>query len=119
VGDEEGVNDRPSVARSGATRLTRFHAVPSRLDIVSQAIQTEMVSFLTVHHPRRLSSPPSAMIIFKARTSIVWDVDPIADCIHIYRAENPDQPTNFRRGQTIDVEPLLPGWRVDVDWIFA
>ena len=55
----------------------------------------------------------------EAGTSIVWDVDPIAECIHIYRAENPDRPNTFRRGQTIDAEPELPAWRVDVDWIFA
>jgi Uma2 family endonuclease len=56
---------------------------------------------------------------FEAGTRIVWDVDPIAECIHIYRAETPDQPTTFRRGQAAGAEPLLPGWRVDVDWIFS
>jgi Uma2 family endonuclease len=56
---------------------------------------------------------------FEAGTRIVWDVDPIAECIHIYRAETPDQPTTFQRGQVVDAEPLLPGWRVAVDWIFA
>ena len=56
---------------------------------------------------------------FEAGTRIVWDVDPIAECIQIYRAETLDQPTTFRRGQVVDAEPLLPGWRVDVDWIFA
>ena len=56
---------------------------------------------------------------FEAGTRIVWDVDPIAECIHIYRAEIPDQPATFRRGQTVDAEPLLPGWHVVVDWIFA
>ena len=56
---------------------------------------------------------------FEAGTRIVWDVDPIAECIHVYRAETPDQPATFRRGQVVDAEPLLPGWHVDVDWIFA
>ena len=56
---------------------------------------------------------------FEAGTRIVWDVDPIAECIHVYRAEAPDQPTSFQHGQVVDAEPLLPGWRVDVDWIFA
>jgi Uma2 family endonuclease len=70
---------------------------------------------------------PSAELAFAARradcfeagTGIVWDGDPIAECVHIYRSEAPDQPTTFRRGQVIEAEPRLPGWRVDVDWIFA
>jgi Uma2 family endonuclease len=56
---------------------------------------------------------------FEAGTRIVWDVDPIAECIHIYRIETPDRPTTFGRGQTVDAELLAPAWRVDVDWIFA
>ena len=56
---------------------------------------------------------------FEAGTAIVWDVDPIAECIHIYRADTPDQPITFGRGQVVEAEPQLPGWRVDVDWIFA
>ncbi len=56
---------------------------------------------------------------FEAGTRIVWDVDPIVECIHVYRAETPDEPTTFRRGQVVDAEPLLPAWRVEVDWIFA
>ena len=51
---------------------------------------------------------------FEAGTKVVWDVDPLAECIHIYRAEMLDQTTTFRRGQVIDAEPELPGWRVDV-----
>ncbi len=56
---------------------------------------------------------------FEAGTMIVWDVDPIAECIHIYRTDTPDEPITLHRGQSVDAEPLLPGWRVDVDWIFA
>jgi Uma2 family endonuclease len=56
---------------------------------------------------------------FEAGTRIVWDVDPIAERIHVYRAETPDQPTTFGRGQFIDAEPVLLGWRVAVDWIFS
>jgi Uma2 family endonuclease len=56
---------------------------------------------------------------FEAGTPIVLDVDPIAECIHIYRATSPDQPTIVQRGQTVDAEPMLPNWRVEVDWIFA
>jgi Uma2 family endonuclease len=56
---------------------------------------------------------------FEAGTQMVWDVDPIAEEIHVYRAGAPHQPITFGRGQVVDAEPLLPGWRVQLDWIFA
>src|SRR4051812_17170947 len=56
---------------------------------------------------------------FEAGTQIVWDVDPIAECVHVYRAAAPDQPERCPRGQDVDAEPGVPGWRVAVDWIFA
>jgi Uma2 family endonuclease len=55
---------------------------------------------------------------FEAGTKMVWDVDPIAEEIHVYKAEAPDQPITFRDGQLVDAEPLLPGWRARLDWIF-
>jgi Uma2 family endonuclease len=56
---------------------------------------------------------------FEAGTQVVWDVDPIAGCVHVYRAAAPDQPESYVRGQEVDAEPSVPGWRVAVDWIFA
>jgi len=56
---------------------------------------------------------------FAAGTLVVWDVDPLAECIHVYRASDPSQPTTYRRGQVAEAEPAVPGWRVAVDWIFA
>jgi Uma2 family endonuclease len=56
---------------------------------------------------------------FEAGTPVVWDVDPIAECVHVYRAGAPDQPVTFHRGQEADAEPAVPGWRLAVDWIFA
>lgn len=56
---------------------------------------------------------------FQAGTLVVWDVDTLAECIHVYRASAPDQPVTFRRGDTADAEPAVPGWRVSVDWLFA
>lgn len=55
---------------------------------------------------------------FAAGTRVVWDVDPVAECFHSYRASSQTQPSTFRRGQTADAEPAVPGWRVAVDWIF-
>jgi Uma2 family endonuclease len=56
---------------------------------------------------------------FAAGTRVVWDVDPLAECIHVYTAADPSQPTTYGRGQTADAEPTVPGWRVAVDWIFS
>jgi Uma2 family endonuclease len=55
---------------------------------------------------------------FEAGTTVVWDVDPRSECIHVYRADNPQQPTTFRKGQQADAEPALPGWRFPVEDIF-
>jgi hypothetical protein len=49
----------------------------------------------------------------------VWDVDPEAETITSYTADAPDAPTFFRRGDTADAEPAVPGWRLSVDALFA
>jgi Uma2 family endonuclease len=56
---------------------------------------------------------------FAAGTQVVWDVDPLAECIHVYKASAPGQPTAYQRGQVAEAEPAVPGWRVAVDWIFS
>jgi Uma2 family endonuclease len=56
---------------------------------------------------------------FAAGTKVVWDVDPVAECIHVYRADDPAQPMTYRRGQVAEADPAVPGWRVAVDWIFT
>src|SRR5947209_930828 len=33
---------------------------------------------------------------FAAGTQVVWDVDPLAECIHVYRASAPNRPTTYR-----------------------
>ena len=68
---------------------------------------------------------PSAMLemaekradYFQSGTEVVWDVDPLHECIHCYRASDPDHPITFHRGDIADAEPAVPGWRVAVDWI--
>lgn len=54
---------------------------------------------------------------FQAGTLVVWDVDPLAYTITAYRRHQP--PMIFRRGQTADAEPAVPGWRITVDEVFA
>jgi Uma2 family endonuclease len=56
---------------------------------------------------------------FEAGTPIVWDVDPVAHCIRVYRAIAPEHPNVFVAGQIADAEPAVPGWRVVVDEILA
>ena len=56
---------------------------------------------------------------FEAGTKVVWDVDPINELVRKYRADSPDQPTIFTRGQEADAEPAVPGWRMAVKRIFA
>jgi Uma2 family endonuclease len=56
---------------------------------------------------------------FLAGTDVVWDVDTKAECIHVYRASDPDQSVTYKHGTIADAEPAVPGWRVAVDWIFA
>lgn len=56
---------------------------------------------------------------FAAGTAVVWDVDPIAETITAYRAVAPRQPTIFRRGDTTDAEPAVPGWRIAAAEVFA
>ena len=56
---------------------------------------------------------------FLSGTEVVWDVDPIAECIHVYRAGDPEHAVTYRRGDTAETEPAVPGWRVGVDWIFS
>jgi Uma2 family endonuclease len=55
---------------------------------------------------------------FQAGTAVVWDVDPLAVCVRVYRPDAPDQPVVFRQGQIADAEPAVPGWRMAVDEIF-
>lgn len=55
---------------------------------------------------------------FQAGTLVVWDVDPIAQTVAVHRADRPNQPVVFGRGQAADAEPAVPGWRLAVDDIF-
>ncbi len=56
---------------------------------------------------------------FAAGTQVVWDVDPQAKTVAVYRADAPEQATIFRSGQIADAEPAVPGWRMAVDAIFV
>ena len=56
---------------------------------------------------------------FAAGTRVVWDVDALRDeLVRSYSSERPEEPRLFRRGETADAEPTLPGWSMAVDAIF-
>jgi Uma2 family endonuclease len=55
---------------------------------------------------------------FEAGTLAVWDVDPLAETVTLYRASAPTTPVVFRRGEVADAEPAVPGWRMAVADIF-
>ena len=56
---------------------------------------------------------------FAAGTQVVWDVDlKSADVVRVYRADKPEQPTVYRRGELAEAEPAVPGWTMPVDDLF-
>jgi Uma2 family endonuclease len=53
---------------------------------------------------------------FAAGTLVVWDVDLLSeDVVKVYRSTAADAPTSYRRGDTAEAEPAVPGWRMAVD----
>jgi Uma2 family endonuclease len=56
---------------------------------------------------------------FAAGTQVVWDVDLLSDdVVRVYRATDPQNATIYRRGQTAEAEPAVPGWTMAVDDLF-
>jgi Uma2 family endonuclease len=53
---------------------------------------------------------------FAAGTLVVWDVDLLGeDVVRVYRASDPENPTIYRKGDTAEAEPAVPGWSMKVD----
>jgi len=55
---------------------------------------------------------------FAAGTLVVWDVDPIAETVAVYRADAPSRATTYARGEIAEAEPAVPGWRLSTDELF-
>jgi Uma2 family endonuclease len=56
---------------------------------------------------------------FATGTRVVWDVDLLGeDVVRSYGADAPDRSQVFRRGETADAEPAVPGWSMPVDDLF-
>ena len=57
---------------------------------------------------------------FAAGTQVVWDVDLMSDdVVRVYRADTPDEPTIYRRGDIAEAEPAVPGWTMAVNELFV
>jgi Uma2 family endonuclease len=112
-------NGREAFAPDASYHLGPFPADPMRFLEGPPTLAVEVRSENDYTPSAQAEVAAKCADYFEAGTKFVWDVDPIAECIHIYRAEMPDQPTTFRRGQVVGAEPQLPGWRVDVGWIFS
>ncbi|MDQ3685334.1 MAG: Uma2 family endonuclease [Acidobacteriota bacterium] len=56
---------------------------------------------------------------FACGTLVVWDVDLLSeDVVKVYRANDPENPTIYRRGDIAEAEPAVPGWQMAVDDLF-
>ena len=56
---------------------------------------------------------------FAAGTLVVWDVDLLGDdVVKSYRADEPQNPRIFRRGDIADAQPAVPGWSMPVNDLF-
>jgi Uma2 family endonuclease len=56
---------------------------------------------------------------FAAGTKVVWDVDLLSDdVVRVYRADTPQTPKVYRRGEAAEAEPAVPGWTFPVDELF-
>jgi Uma2 family endonuclease len=55
---------------------------------------------------------------FAAGTLVVWDVDLVGEnVVRVFRASAPE-PAIYRRGETAEAEPAVPGWRMQIDELF-
>jgi Uma2 family endonuclease len=53
---------------------------------------------------------------FAAGTLVVWDVDVLREqVVRAYRASEPTTPTIYKKGETAEAEPALPGWSLRLD----
>jgi Uma2 family endonuclease len=68
---------------------------------------------------RRRKERRKRRVYFENGTLVVWDVDTIAQKIWVYEVENPEQGREYKTGDTLSCEQVLPGWSRLVDDFFA
>ena len=53
---------------------------------------------------------------FACGTRVVWDVDVLREkLVRVYRADDPANPTIYRKGEIAEASPALPGWSLAVN----
>lgn len=53
---------------------------------------------------------------FACGTLVVWDVDVLREkVVRVYRADDPDTPTIYHKGDIAEAEPALSDWKIPVD----
>jgi Uma2 family endonuclease len=55
---------------------------------------------------------------FEAGTLVVWDVDPQAETVSVYRSTSTEQPSVYHSGESAEAEPAMPGWTLPLSEIF-
>ncbi len=56
---------------------------------------------------------------FAAGTLVVWDIDLIGDdIVRVFRDSDPKNPTIYRREDSAEAEPAVPGWTMPVNELF-
>jgi Uma2 family endonuclease len=56
---------------------------------------------------------------FAAGTLVVWDVDLLSDdVVRVYRPNSAKSPAIYRRGDTAEADPAVPGWTMAVNDLF-
>ena len=57
---------------------------------------------------------------FAAGTLVAWDVNLLGeDVVSVHRADDPNTPIIYRRGDKAEAEPAVPGWSIAVDDLFV
>ena len=78
-----GTRGRFRPIRCGSLKALRL--VPSR-----SAVEA------TLGRPQKRKWRTNCADYFQAGTVVVWDVDPIAECVHVYRAGDPEHAVSYR-----------------------
>jgi Uma2 family endonuclease len=53
---------------------------------------------------------------FACGTKVFWDVDVLREkLVRGYRADAPDEPKIYRKGDIAEAAPALPGWSIPLD----
>lgn len=55
---------------------------------------------------------------FAAGTRVVWDVDTVDEEVRVYRLGSPSDCAVYGRGDSAEAEPAVPGWTLDLGWLF-